>query len=93
MMKKLLLFTIAFAVSEMLLAQRLVPFVANNQQHILNDAYDDFLCNDGEVFHDSLFVSVNYGDTLNHPVLKVLKGDTLTDVPLGWDTKYGRVYD
>ncbi|MFM2228359.1 MAG: hypothetical protein RL664_1702 [Bacteroidota bacterium] len=92
-MKKLLLLTIAFAVSEMLLAQRLIPFVANNQQHILNDAYDNFLCNDGEVFHDSLFVSVNYGDTLNHPVLKVLKGDTLTDVPLDWDTKYGRVYD
>ena len=92
-MKRLLFFSLLVFIFQTAKAQRLVPFVANNQQHILNDAYDNFLCNDGEVFHDSLFVSVNYGDTLNHPVLKVLKGDTLTDVPLDWDTKYGRVYD
>jgi len=92
-MKRLLLLSLLVLIFQTASAQRLVPFVANNQQHILNDAYDNFLCNDGEVFHDSLFVSINYGDTLNHPVLKVLKGDTLSDVPLDWDTKYGRVYD
>ncbi len=92
-MRKILLFILACIACELTHAQRLVPFVANNQQHILNDSYDSFLCDDGEAFHDSLFLSVNYGDTLNRPALKVLKGDTLSDVPLDWDTKFGRVYD
>jgi hypothetical protein len=92
-MRKILLFILACIAFELTNAQRLVPFVANNQQHILNDTYDSFLCDDGEAFHDSLFLSVNYRDTLNRAALKVLKGDTLSDVPLDWDTKYGRVYD
>lgn len=92
-MKRLLLFSLLVFIFQIAKAQRLVPFVANNQQHILNDSYDSFLCDDGEAFHDSLFLSVNYRDTLNRPALKVVKGDTLSDVPLDWDTKYGRVYD
>jgi hypothetical protein len=92
-MKRLLLLSLLVLIFQAACAQRLIPFVANNQQHILNDALDNFSCYDGEVFHDSLFVSVNYGDTLNHSALKVLKGDVLSDVSLDWDTKYGRIYD
>jgi len=92
-MKRLLLFSLLVFIFQTAKAQRLVSFVANNQQHILNDDLDNFSCYDGEVFHDSLFVSVNYGDTLNHSALKVLKGDVLSEVSLNWDTKYGKVFD
>lgn len=92
-MKRLLLFGLLVFIFQTAKAQRFVPFVANNQQHILNDALDNFSCYDGEAFHDSLFVSVNYGDTLNHSALKVLKGDVLSEVSLNWDTKYGKVFD
>ncbi|MFM1772809.1 MAG: hypothetical protein RLZZ71_1951 [Bacteroidota bacterium] len=92
-MKRLLLVTVACMACEMLLAQRLVPFVANNQQHILNDSMDDFSCRDGEVFHDSLFVSVYYDDTLTHSALRVLKNDVLVDVPIDWNTNNGKIFD
>ncbi len=92
-MKRLLLFSLLVFIFQTAKAQRLVPFVANNQQHILNDDLDNFSCYDGEVFHDSLFVSVYYSDTLSHSALRVLKNNVLIDVPLDWEAGDGKIFD
>jgi hypothetical protein len=92
-MKRLLLLSLLVLIFQALNAQRLIPFVANNQQHILNDSMDDFSCRDGEVFHDSLFVSVYYDDTLTHSALRVLKNNVLVDVPIDWNTNNGKIFD
>jgi hypothetical protein len=92
-MKRLLLFSLLVFIFQIAKAQRLVPFVANNQQHILNDDLDNFSCYDGEVIHDSLFVSVYYSDTLSHSALRVLKNNVLIDVPLDWEAGDGKIFD
>ena len=83
-MIRIILFSSLVLISQTLNAQRLVPYVANNEQYILNDSFDNFRGIDGEVFHDSLFVSVQYFDTLSHTAMSVLKNGFLTEVSNDW---------
>ncbi len=92
-MKRLLLFGLLVFIFQTAKAQRLVPFLANNQQHILNDSFTDLSCPDGEVFHDSLFVAVHDNPTADQSALKVMKNDLISDVPLDWSTNDGFIYD
>jgi hypothetical protein len=78
-MKRLLLLSLLVLIFQAVYAQRLVPYVTNNQEYILNDSYDIFGCYDLEVFQDSLYIAIISGGITDHGSIAVCKNNLLYD--------------
>jgi hypothetical protein len=92
-MKRLLLFGLLVLIFQTVNAQRLVPFVANNQQYILNDTFDDFSCYDIEVFQDSMYLAVRTSENPNRKSIAVYKNNVLYDANIIDNDSHFDVYD
>lgn len=75
------------------IAQRIIPYVPNGNEFILDDSFEDLKCYDGLVFQDSLFLATKYVDAPGQGAIKVFANGVLSDVPVDWDAAQGEVTD
>jgi hypothetical protein len=92
-MKNIYFFLMSSLIALNFSAQRIIPFVPNGNEYILDDSFEDLRCYDGLVFQDSLYVAVNYIDTTEQVALKVMVNNVLSDVQLDWNSSNGEVTD
>lgn len=92
-MKKIEVLLFAILINGVTLGQRIIPFVPNGNQFILDESYEDLKCYDGLVFQDSLFIATKYVDAPGQATIKALANGVLSDVPVDWDVSQGEVTD
>ena len=92
-MKRLLLFSLLVIIFQTTNAQRLVPYVANNQEYILNDSFDDFSCFDLEVFQDSMYLAVRSSESMNRKSIAVYKNNVLYEANIVDNGYHFNAYD